>query len=121
MPRLEDSEGIDTQAALLPLPIEGSGTSGEPATIRSSRGRDLRGGGIQDPRYDLWLWIHDHGCDPEAMTTRATLAFCDGSLSRFLAERGLHLSPRAQRRLLRAVGRYDPDVPSPEELLFGTR
>jgi hypothetical protein len=77
--------------------------------------------GIRIPRYDLWLWIHDHGCDPEAMTARATVAFCDGSLSNFLAERDLELSPRAQRRLLRAVSRYDPDVPSPEELLFGAQ
>jgi hypothetical protein len=77
--------------------------------------------GARIPRYDLWLWIHSHGGDPEAMTTRATVAFCDGPLLRFLAERDLQLSPRARRRLLRAVGRYDPDVPSPEELLFGTQ
>jgi hypothetical protein len=75
--------------------------------------------GIRIPRYDLWLWIHDHGCDPEAMSARASVAFCDGPLSNFLAERDLELSPRARRRLLRAVGRYDPDVPSPEELLCG--
>jgi hypothetical protein len=55
------------------------------------------------------------------MTTRATVAFCDGPLPGFLAEHDLQLSPRARRRLLRAVGRYDPDVPSPEELLFGTQ
>jgi hypothetical protein len=77
--------------------------------------------GIRIPRYDLWLWIHDHGSDPEAMSARATVSFCDGPLSNFLAERDLALSPRARRRLLRAVGRYDPDVPSPEELLFGTQ
>jgi hypothetical protein len=77
--------------------------------------------GARIPRYDLWLRIHSHGCDPEAMTTRAAVAFCDGPLSPFLAERDLQLSPRARRRLLRAIARYDPDVPSPEELLFGTQ
>ena len=77
--------------------------------------------GVRIPRYDLWLWIHKHGCDPETMTARASVAFCDGPLSRFLAERDLQLSPRARRRLLRAVARYNPDVPSPEELLFGAQ
>jgi hypothetical protein len=77
--------------------------------------------GARIPRYDLWLWIHENGCNPEAMTSRATVDFCTGPLSSFLAEHHLQLSPRAQGRLLRAVARYDPAVPSPEELLFGAQ
>ncbi len=77
--------------------------------------------GVRIPRYELWLWIHQHGCNPEAMTARTSVAFCGRPLARFLAERDLELSPRARRRLLRAVSRYNPDVPSPEELLFGAQ
>ena len=75
--------------------------------------------GSRIPRYALWMRIHESGCDPEDLTPRASLAFCDGPLARFLAEHGLQLSPRAQRRLRRAVRSYDPTVPSPEEVLFG--
>ena len=71
------------------------------------------------PRYDLWLCIHKSGCDPETLSSRATVDFCGRPLSDFLEAHNLRLSPRAHRRLLRAVERYDPNVPSPEELLFG--
>jgi hypothetical protein len=76
--------------------------------------------GSRIPRYDLWLRIHEAGSDPEDLTSWATVAFCDGPLTGFLAERGLQLSPTAKRRLRRAVKRYNPDLPSPEEVLFGT-
>lgn len=69
------------------------------------------------PRYALWLHLHELGCNPEALTREMALAFCDGPLSGFLAERGLHLRRRAARRLFREVDRFDPDWLDPEERL----
>ena len=69
------------------------------------------------PRYQLWLELHDLGCDPEDLTRRTALAFCEGPLQSFLSERGLHLSQPSARRLRRAVRRFDPTVPTPEEQL----
>jgi hypothetical protein len=66
-------------------------------------------------RYALWLRLHDLGWNPEQLTRDAALAFCGAPLSRFLADRGLTLSPRAKRGVQRAVGRYDPAVPTPYE------
>jgi hypothetical protein len=76
--------------------------------------------GARVPRYDLWLTLHECGADPESMTSRMTLDFCEEPLTEFLAERGLHLNMRSRRRLLRAVERYDPDRLTPEEALFGS-
>lgn len=73
--------------------------------------------GMRIPRYDLWLRFHELGCDPEALTPQMAAAFCDGPLHGFLAEFGLHLDRRARRRLMRAIERYDPTIPSPEERL----
>lgn len=67
------------------------------------------------PRYALWLGLHDLGWDPDALTREQAAAFCDGPLRRLLAERGIALAPRAERRLRRAVARFDPRVTTPEE------
>jgi len=75
--------------------------------------------GARIPRYALWMRMHQNGCDPETLTPQASAAFCGRPLEGFLAERGLQLTPRAQRRLRRCVERYNPEVPAPEELLFG--
>ncbi len=66
-------------------------------------------------RYQLWLHLHHLGCDPELLSREAAIAFCDEPLTEFLADRGIRLGPRRQRRLLRNVERYDPLVPTPEE------
>ena len=71
------------------------------------------------PRYRLWLRLHDHGCDPEALSVRMALAFCDGPLAGFLAEEGLKLRFRARRRLRREVELFDPSAPRPEDSLAG--
>lgn len=68
-------------------------------------------------RYQLWMRLHEHGSDPEELTQHHALAFCGDPLERFLADQGVSLTPRAARRLQRAVRRYDPSVPTPEELL----
>jgi hypothetical protein len=67
------------------------------------------------PRLALWLALHDDGADPEGLTREQALAFCRGSLPRFLARHGVALAPRAQRRLERELRRYDPTRPSPYE------
>ena len=69
------------------------------------------------PRYDLWLDLHENGRNPEHLTRRAVLEFCEGPLAAFLAARGLLLAPRAARRLRRAVDRFDPSLPTPDEHL----
>jgi hypothetical protein len=71
--------------------------------------------GWRVPRYALWLRLHHQGMDPEALSRGAALAFCDGPLQGFLAEHGLRLPAREQRRLLRSIARFDPDQPTPEE------
>jgi hypothetical protein len=77
--------------------------------------------GVRIPRYALWSHLHEHGADPDALTARASAAYCGQPLETFLAARGLHIDARAQRRLRRCVARFDPNVPTPEELLFGAR
>jgi len=67
-------------------------------------------------RVALWYALHEAGCDPEALTREAALAFCRGGLRRTLAREGAALSPRALRRLEREVGRYDPTRPTPYEI-----
>lgn len=67
------------------------------------------------PRYALWLEIHELGFDPNALSGEEATAFCDGPLQRFLSERGFWLSPRSERRVRRAVERYDPRIRTPEE------
>jgi hypothetical protein len=69
------------------------------------------------PRYALWLHLHELGCNPEGLTREMALAFCDGPLSGFLAERGLRLTRRALRRLCKEVERYDPQWLDADEQL----
>jgi hypothetical protein len=64
------------------------------------------------PRYRLWLRLHELGWDPERLTRQAVLAFCDGPLVDFLADRGLVLDLHDLRRIRRAVSRFDPSVPT---------
>jgi hypothetical protein len=73
--------------------------------------------GANIPRYELWLRLHELGCDPEELSAALAAAFCDGPLHVFLAEFGFHLGRRARRRLLRAVERFDPELPTPDERL----
>ena len=73
--------------------------------------------GLQVPRYPLWLFLHERGFDPEQLSAVGVLAFCNGPLTGFLADRGLALRPRQLRRLRRAVRRFDPAVPTPCERL----
>lgn len=69
----------------------------------------------QISRYALWLELHEHGMDPEALSRGAALAFCRGPLQDFLDARGHALPERQRRRLLRSVWRFDAERPTPEE------
>jgi hypothetical protein len=71
--------------------------------------------GARIPRYPLWLRLHELGADPEALTRGAAVAFCEGPLLRFLVEYGFWLTPRARKRLLKSVTRFDPTRPSPSD------
>jgi hypothetical protein len=73
--------------------------------------------GTRLPRYALWLRLHDLGWNPEALEQADVLAFCDGPMEDFLADRGFQLSPRAQRRLRKALAKFDPLRPLPHEIL----
>jgi hypothetical protein len=73
--------------------------------------------GARIPRYPLWLRLHEHGADPEALSLQAAVAFCEGPLLRFLVEHGYWLTPRARRRLIKSVARFDPAHPSPADRL----
>jgi hypothetical protein len=68
------------------------------------------------PRWALWSALHDHGQDPEDLSTQGALAFCDGPLHAFLHAQGLSLEARRARRLRRRLARYDPRHPAPEEI-----
>jgi hypothetical protein len=71
--------------------------------------------GQRIPRYPLWLRLHELGWNPERLSRQAALAFCGAPLTRFLADHGLALGPRARRRLQRNLRRYDPAIPTPYE------
>lgn len=71
--------------------------------------------GCRLPRYALWLRMHESGLNPEALSKNEALAFCGAPVAAFLGERGLCLPLRAQRRLQRAIERFDPAVLSPDE------
>lgn len=66
-------------------------------------------------RYPLWLRMRELGLDPDRLAPGEALAFCRRHLRTFLAEHGVPLTPQAARRLERAVARFDPRRPSPEE------
>lgn len=69
------------------------------------------------PRYELWLWLRERGLDPEHLSRDEVIALCDGPVQRYLRRRGWHLGSRRGRRLQRAVARFDPTIPTPEERL----
>jgi hypothetical protein len=69
------------------------------------------------PRYALWLHLREGGLDPDRLTREQALAFCRAGLAAFLREQGLALSEPAARRLARAIARFDPRRPAPEERL----
>ncbi len=73
--------------------------------------------GTRIPRYALWLRLHDLGWNPEALKPADVLAFCDGPMEGFLADRGFRLSPRAQSRLRKSLAKFDPLRPLPHEVL----
>lgn len=72
--------------------------------------------GIRIPRYALWLELHDLGWNPDTMKTEQALAFVDGTMGSFLANRQLAVAPRAMRRLRKLIGRFNPDHPTPAEI-----
>ena len=61
------------------------------------------------------LRLHELGSNPERLSHHASISFCGAPLTRFLAEHGLALAPRARRRLQRNLRRYDPAIPTPYE------
>jgi hypothetical protein len=69
------------------------------------------------PRYALWLRIGEHGFDPAKLERHQVMSFCDQQLPVFLADHSLGLSPRAHRKMLRSLRRFDPRAQSPEEHL----
>jgi hypothetical protein len=76
------------------------------------------------PRYALWLRLQELGLDPIGLERADMLRFVDGHLSSFLAEHGLALENRVQRRLRGRLARFDPRYPTPEETiqrLFASR
>ena len=66
-------------------------------------------------RYRLWLRLHEHGVNPNSLTARMAVAFCDGPLASFLAEEGLELYGRSKRRLRKAVLYYEPTPQSEDD------
>jgi hypothetical protein len=67
------------------------------------------------PRYPLWLRMGERGLDPDRLSQSDALAFCREGLTAFLHDHGLELSQRRQLRLERAVRRFDPSHPTPDE------
>ncbi len=72
--------------------------------------------GKRVPRYALWLELHDLGWNPESLRIADALAFCDGQMDGFLADRGLKISRRARNRLRRELANFDPTRPRPQEI-----
>ena len=73
--------------------------------------------GVRVPRFELWMELHELGWNPEKLTVEQALAYLDGPLRSFLARRGLGTTPRARRRMRRAIERFSPKHPSPSERL----
>ena len=67
------------------------------------------------PRYPVWLAFKEMGAEPDLPTREQVVAFCEGSLAALLAQLGHALTPRQQRRLVRAVARFDPALRTPYE------
>ncbi|MAE93772.1 MAG: hypothetical protein CL910_03850 [Deltaproteobacteria bacterium] len=69
------------------------------------------------PRYALWLWLREHGRDPEDLSREDVDTFCDAELAAFLRTREVFLPARLRKRLRKRLGRFDPRFPTPEERL----
>jgi len=72
--------------------------------------------GKRVPRYALWLELHDLGWNPESLQVTEALAFCDGPMEAFLANRGMRISRRARKRLRKDLANFDPSRPLPQEI-----
>jgi hypothetical protein len=69
------------------------------------------------PRFRLWLFLREHDADPEALSLREALDFCDEGVVPFLAAEGLSLSRWQRRKLRRAISGFDPALTTPAEIL----
>jgi len=67
------------------------------------------------PRYALWLKLGELGWDPEALSRRAVMSFCDEHLQQFVNDCGASLTARKARRLRRTLERFDPAQLTPYE------
>jgi hypothetical protein len=67
------------------------------------------------PRYALWIRLGELFGSPEHLARGAALAFCDQHLGEFLAEHVITTTPRARRRLRRAVAGFDARQSTPTE------
>ncbi len=68
-------------------------------------------------RYPLWLALRECGFDPESLGASDVDRFCGAPLDAWLDERGWTLSDRRRRRLMRALRRFDPGQPTPEDFM----
>jgi hypothetical protein len=68
-------------------------------------------------RYQLWMDLCDHDCNPEDLTRRQLLAFIDDGLSGYLAGQRATLNDKVLRKLRREMERYDPHHPTPYEFM----
>ena len=69
-------------------------------------------------RYPLWLAFHELGLDPEGVTATDLVDFLDFRAPSWLRESGVRVpTERRLGRVRRAIERFDPSVPSPEEQL----
>ena len=67
------------------------------------------------PRYALWLHVSELGMDPDCLSRSEAVRFCRSHLHDFLSEHALALGDRQERRLVRAIGRFDPRHLTPYE------
>ena len=69
------------------------------------------------PRYELWLFMSARGYHPEGLERTALLAFFDEHLDDFLASKQPGFDERTRLGLRRTLARFDPDHPTPYELM----
>ncbi|MCP3987303.1 MAG: hypothetical protein GY723_23190 [bacterium] len=73
--------------------------------------------GVALPRYALWLCLREAGRNPERLDRADLVEALEGELTGFLGDHGLRLAPRRSRGLQRRLRSFDPQTPTPEELL----
>jgi hypothetical protein len=69
------------------------------------------------PRFRLWLFLREQDADPEGLSLRDALTFCDEGVVQFLAAEGLSLSRWQRRNLRRSISGFDPELTTPDEIL----